>query len=99
VAQGHPALFENFRFRPWRFALHMYYCPTIAWHGDRASGSWVFWCLASDEATAAPLHVAGYIDDEYVKLDGTWLFQSTELHSRFNTGFGQPWTGAAGAVL
>ncbi len=98
VARGHVALFENFRVRPWRFALHMYYNPIIEWHGERARGHWVFWCLASDEATAAPLHIAGYIQDEYVKLEGEWCFASTELFSRFSTGFGQSWTSEAGAV-
>jgi hypothetical protein len=99
VARGHQALFENFRFRPWRFALHMYYCPNITVSGDTASGHWVFWCLASDEKTNAPLHIAGYIQDEYVKLDGTWFFKSTELLARFNTGFGDAWTNAEGAIL
>src|SRR4051794_4354089 len=47
LARGHQALFENFRFRPWRFALHMYYCPNIACAGDVATGHWVFWCLAT----------------------------------------------------
>jgi SnoaL-like domain len=98
-ARGHQALFENFRHRPWRFALHMYYCPIIDHHGDRASGQWVFWCLATDETTNAPLHVAGYIQDEYVKLDGNWLFQSTRLNARLSTGFGEPWTNDAGAIL
>ena len=98
VAQGHEALFRNFRFRPWRFALHMYYNPIIEWRGDIASGHWVFWCLATDETTAAPLHIGGYIKDEYVKIGSDWRFASTELFSRFSTGFGQAWTDAAGAV-
>lgn len=99
VARGHDALFRNFRQRPWRFALHMYYNPMIEWDGDRAHGHWVFWCLASDEVSRAPLHIAGYIEDNYVKLPEGWRFQSTELRARFNTGFGAPWTGEAGAVL
>jgi hypothetical protein len=98
-ARGHQALFENFRHRPWRFALHMYYCPNITLAGDTASGHWVFWCLATDEKTNAPLHIAGYIQDDYVKRDGSWLFQRTELLARFNTGFGDAWTNAAGAIL
>jgi len=98
-ARGHQALFEGFRHRPWRFALHMYYCPNIILAGDTASGHWVFWCLATDEATNAPLHIAGYIQDDYVKLNGAWLFQRTELSARFNTGFGDAWTNASGAIL
>jgi hypothetical protein len=98
-ARGHQALFENFRHRPWRFALQMYYSPIIDHNGDRADGHWVFWCLATDEETNAPLHIAGYIEDRYVKLDGAWYFQSTRLSARLSTGFGQPWTNAAGAIV
>jgi hypothetical protein len=77
----------------------MYYRPNITWEGEIASGHWVFWCLATDETTDAPLHIAGYIEDEYVKLEGTWFFRTTRLLARFNTGFGHPWTNAEGAVL
>jgi hypothetical protein len=99
VARGHDALFRGFRFRPWRFALHMYYNPIITVEGDRGHGHWVFWCLATDEATDAPLHVAGYIEDEYVRLAEGWRFQATELKASVNTGFGAPWTNRAGAIL
>jgi hypothetical protein len=98
-ARGHQELFEGFRHRAWRFALHMYFCPNITLAGDTASGHWVFWCLATDEKTNAPLHIAGYIQDEYVRHDGAWLFKSTELLARFNTGFGDAWTNEAGAIL
>ncbi len=98
-ARGHEALFAGFRHRPWRFALHMYYNPIITCEGGRAHGHWVFWCLASDEATDAPLHIAGYIEDEYVRLAEGWRFQSTEMKARFNTGFGAAWTGEGGAIL
>ena len=92
---GRQALFENFREKPFLFALHIYMNPLIEVDGDHGTGRWVHWLLATEEATGKPVHMGAYTLDEYRRVDGEWLFSRVELVQKFMVPFGQPWTPAA----
>lgn len=96
VLKGRDALFENFRDKPWRFAMHLFLNPIIEIDDSRATGKWTIWMLATDAAGGKPVHMLGYTDDEYRKVDGRWLISKISLTQKFLTGWPDPWTGPDG---
>jgi hypothetical protein len=87
--------FENFRDKPFLFALHIYMNPLIEVDGDAGKGRWAHWLLVTEDATGKPVHMGAYTLDEYRRVDGEWLFSRVELVQKFMVPFGQPWTPAA----
>ena len=90
--QGRDALFENFRDKPFRFALHMFMNPVIEVTGDTGKGRWVHWLLATDFAADKPIHMCGHTEDEYRRVDGQWLFSSVNVIQMFLVDFGAPFS-------
>ena len=95
VLNGRQALFESFRAKPWVFTMHMFMNPHIHVDGDTGTGRWVMWMLGTDEETGRPMHLCGYTNDEYRRVDGRWLFSKVVMTQKFLVPFDQPWTPAA----
>ena len=90
--RGREALFENFRDKPFRFAMHLYMNPLIEVDGDTGTGRWAHWLLATDYATDKPMHMCSYTLDEYRRVDGRWLFAKVEVASKFMVAFNEPFS-------
>jgi SnoaL-like domain len=93
-ARGRAALFENFRAKPFIFAMHMFTNPAIDIHtdGENASGHWMHYLLITPDDTRIPMHGMGFTRDRYRRVDGRWLFNRVESRFRFIVPFTQPWS-------
>lgn len=94
--RGREALFENFRDKPFRFALHLFLNPIIEVEGDAGTGRWAHWLLATDYAADKPVHMCAYTHDEYRRVEGRWLFSRVHLVQKFMVDFGEPFSPARG---
>ena len=93
---GREAIREFFQNAPNRlpFAIHMVMNPIIVVDGDRATGVWyLFQPCTYAEGNQAVWGSARY-DEEYVRVDGRWMFQNLTLSSHFWTPFNQGWAEA-----
>ena len=74
--KGRQAIFENFRAKPFIFAMHVFVNPAIDvdLSGDTASGRWVHHLFITQDDTRTPVHGLGYTQDLYRRVDGHWLF-------------------------
>lgn len=96
--KGRQALFESFRDKPWRFALHQFANPIIEVDGDSGTGTWSMWMMATEAATTRCVHLAGYTFDHYRRIDGTWLIHQIKVTQKFLAAFNEPWTTEQGAA-
>ena len=86
---GREAIREFFQDAPARlpFAIHMVMNPIIEVDGDRATGVWyLFQPCTYAEGNQAVWGSARY-DEEYVRVNGKWMFQHLTLSSHFWTPF------------
>ena len=93
---GREAIREFFRDAPARlpFAIHMVMNPIIEVDGDRATGVWyLFQPCTYAEGNQAVWGSARY-DEEYVRVNGKWMFQNLTLSSHFWTPFDKGWAEA-----
>ena len=68
--------------------------PNIEVEGDDAKGTWyLFQACTYADGEQAVWGSARY-DEEYVKVDGTWMFKHLKLTSFFWTPFDQGWAKA-----
>ena len=76
------------------FAIHMVMNPVIEVNGDTATGSWYLFqaCTYAEENQA--VWGSGKYDEEYVRIDGVWMFKHLKLTSFFWTPFDQGWAKA-----
>ena len=73
------------------FAIHMVMNPIIEVDGDSARGTWyLFQACTYAEGEQAVWGSARY-DEEYVRVNGAWLFKHLKLTSFFWTPFDQGW--------
>jgi SnoaL-like domain len=93
-ARGRAALFENFRAKPFVFAMHMFSNPAIDIDPDGAAGSghWMHYLLITPDDTRMPMHGMGFTRDRYRRVDGRWLFSRVETRFRFMVPFTQAWS-------
>jgi hypothetical protein len=96
--KGREALFENFRSKPWRFAMHQFTNSIITVDGDSAKGTWMLWMIATVNSTGKCLHACGYTHDEYRCVKGEWLISKVRLEQKFLTPFTEPWSKPVGAA-
>ena len=76
------------------FAIHMIMNPIIEVDGDTARGTWyLFQACTYAEGDQAVWGSARY-DEEYVRVDGAWMFRHLKLTSFFWTPFDQGWAKA-----
>jgi hypothetical protein len=94
--RGRHAIFENFRAKPFIFAMHVFVNPAIDVDpsGDTASGRWVHHLFITQDDTRTPVHGLGYTQDLYRRIDGHWLFSRVETRFKFLVPFTQPWSPA-----
>jgi glyoxylase I family protein len=77
--EGHAAIREHFgRIRAsgrMIHSTHMFTNPVIDVRGDEATGTWSFIMMftAPDQAR---FRIVGFYDEEYVRVDGRWMFRS-----------------------
>ncbi len=77
--EGHAAIREHFgRIRASKRMIHsshMFTNPVIDVRGDTATGTWSFIMMftAPDQAR---FRIVGFYDEEYVRVDGRWMFRS-----------------------
>jgi hypothetical protein len=94
--KGRQAIFENFRAKPFIFAMHVFVNPAIDIDpsGERATGRWVHHLFVTQDDTRTPVHGLGYTEDRYRRFDGHWLFSRVETRFKFLVPFTQPWSPA-----
>ena len=82
VAEGRAAIAERMRKPSLRFSWHYFLKPRIHVDGDRATARWDILspCTTKD---GAPHWMAGFEDDEYVRVNGVWLHRRMKLTSVF----------------
>ena len=91
--QGREAIREFFVAAKERlpFAIHMVLNPIIEVNGDAAKGTWyLFQPCTFAEGNRAVWGSARY-DEEYVRVDGRWMFKNLALTSFFWTPFDEGW--------
>ena len=91
--EGREAVREFFRgiSSYFTFALHYGLNPKIEVAGDTARARWYLFmpCTVSDGGRA--LWRAGIDDEEYVRVDGQWMFKHKKSTTIFNTPFEEGW--------
>ena len=91
--EGREAIREFFRgiSSYFTFALHYGLNPKIEVAGDTANARWYLFmpCTVSDGGRA--LWRAGIDDEEYVRVDGRWMFKRKKSTTIFNTPFEEGW--------
>lgn len=92
--KGHAALFENFRSKPFLFAMHVFTNPLIEVDplAGTAKGRWLHHLFVTEDDTGRPMHGMGYTFDEYRHSDGRWLFSRVETRLKFFVPFGGAWS-------
>lgn len=67
------------------FAVHQVSNPLIEIDGDTATGQWFLWqpMVLKEQA----LWLSAVYDDNYVRVDGKWLYQHLKLNIRMLTPF------------
>ena len=73
------------------FAIHMVLNPIIEVNGDIAKGTWYLFqpCTWADGNRA--IWGSARYDEDYVKVDGHWMFQHLRVTSNFWTPFDEGW--------
>ncbi|HKV53459.1 MAG TPA: nuclear transport factor 2 family protein [Candidatus Binataceae bacterium] len=92
-AEGREKIRRFFRRAPeiFPFAIHHVMNPIIEVSGDRATGQWYL----LQPATRAPGNQAVWLSavyhDDYVRVDGKWMFQHLRVTSNFLTTYEEGW--------
>jgi len=92
-ADGRPAIHEFFsratKFFP--FAIHNVMNPIIDVDGDRATAQWYLLQPATMAKGNQAVWLAATYHDEYVRLDGRWMFKRLKVTSHFLTPYEEGW--------
>jgi SnoaL-like domain len=92
-AQGHDAirkLFEGFAKRI-SFSQHNVFNPRIEVDGDRARGIWYFLGPFTFREDNGARWIAARYDDDYVKVNGVWLYQHLRATVRMVAPYEKGW--------
>jgi len=92
-AQGHDAirqLFERFQ-KLISFSQHNVFNPRIEVDGDRARGTWYFLGPFTFREDNGARWIAARYDDDYVKIDGVWLYQHLRATIRMVAPYEKGW--------
>ena len=91
--EGREAIRSFFQNAPQRlpFAIHMVLNPIIEVNGDTAKGTWYLFqpCTWADGNRA--MWGSARYDEDYVRVNGHWMFQNLKLTSHFWTPFDEGW--------
>lgn len=94
TVKGQAALFENFRAKPFVFAMHVFTNPLIDVDpgSGAAKGRWLHHLYVTEDDSGRTMHGMGYTFDEYRQVDGRWLFSRVETKLKFLVPFNQSWS-------
>ena len=75
------------------FALHYGLNPSIEVTGDTARARWYLFmpCTVADGSEGRAMWRAGVDDEEYVRVEGKWMFKSKKSAPIFSTPFEEGW--------
>ncbi len=90
VRRGRKEIYEYFTKPAFNFGLHYFVKPDISISGNNAKGRWYLWMPGTTKENQ-PFWMAGYEDDEYVKIDGQWLHSHMNLFVHFLTPYEEGW--------
>ena len=92
AAQGHDTLIKKFDRNVERmpFSAHFVSNAAIQLDGDTARGQFMYFqaCTYREDQ---PLWIAGSYDNDFRRVDGTWLLSYMRVHNFFTTPFDQGW--------
>lgn len=90
VARGRDEIAERLAAPTLVFSRHLFVKPRLEVDGDHATGRWDLLspCTRPDGTS---LWMAGYEDDVYARVDGTWLHHSMTLTTLFISPAGTGW--------
>ena len=92
-SQGREQIRSRFQKAPQMmpFAVHMVLNPIIEVNGDTAKGTWYLFqaCTFADRDRA--IWGSARYDEDYVRVEGHWMFQHLRLTSHFWTPFEEGW--------
>ncbi len=91
--QGREAIREFFRgiSGHFVFALHYGLNPQIEVNGDTARARWYLFMPCTVGDTGEAMWRAGVDEEEYVRVDGRWMYKSKKSAPIFHTTFEQGW--------
>jgi SnoaL-like domain len=93
--QGREAIRGFFRRAPQllSFAAHQVMNPIIDVQGDKATGIWKLFqpCTQVTPAGARAVWLAATYHDDYVRVDGKWMFKHLKVNSLFFTPYEDGW--------
>jgi hypothetical protein len=73
------------------FAIHNVMNPIIEVDSDRASGQWYLLAPATMAKGNQAVWLAALYNDEYVRIDGRWMFERMKITSHFLTPYEEGW--------
>ncbi len=73
------------------FAIHHVLNRLIEVDGDRARGQWYLFQPCTFARTGSAIWMAGRYADDYVRVDGLWLFETMRVSFPFVTPFHEGW--------
>jgi SnoaL-like domain len=86
--RGREAIAKGLQFLP--FAIHYAMNPIISVSGDSAYGRWYTLRPQIDHSGNASW-AAGWYDDEYVRVAGTWKFKSVKIRHSLHSAYEKGW--------
>ena len=91
--EGREAIREFFRgiSSHFVFALHYGLNPHIEIDGDNARARWYLFMPCTVGETGQAMWRAGIDDEEYIRVDGKWMFKSKKSVPIFNTTYEEGW--------
>ena len=93
VARGRDEIYQRFVEPTLLFSLHYFVKPEITVDGDRAHGRWDILAPCTSRDGRA-MWMAGYEDDEYVRVGGSWLHSAMKLSVAFMAPHDRGWARA-----
>ena len=78
------------------FGMHMVHDPIIEVKGDRATGKWYFEVPATARAEHRAQWLAGTYEEEYVRENGEWKFDSIRAIFNYITPYDEGWVKTRG---
>jgi hypothetical protein len=90
ISVGRDAIAARLREPTLSFSRHFFMNPKIDIAGDSATARWDL-LSPCRRADGSSYWMSGYEDDEYERVDGTWLHRSMRLTTVFMTPVGEGW--------
>jgi len=90
IRKGRKEIYEYFRQPAWKLGLHYFMNPHVTIEGNKARGRWYLLLPGTTKDNTA-VWMAGFEDDEYVKMNGQWLKSRMKLTLLFLTPYDQGW--------